>query len=364
VAAHDALDQLRLANEETVLRLSKAVEYRDPETGAHIERLSHFCAMLASRFGLEPDLTRVASRLHDVGKIAVADSILLKPGPLTPEERANMQRHAEIGYRILGGSRSHLLDRAAIIAWSHHERFDGSGYPRGLAGEEIPLIGRIAGVADVFDALITNRVYRAAISFEEAIAMLTAERGRHFDPTVLDAFIADPDEIEAIVARFDEPLQERVIPAEPLESGPMMTLQEAAATIGVTVGQLRRRADAGTIPSVRTEGGHRRFPVGAVKQLAADRRAKTRVRPVEPPSGPLPTLAEGLKVYGPELVAQAAASLYRSQSIGWLASEDAAGAVREWIDALTRASESGKYTGETAAQRRGRGRWPSARNVE
>jgi putative two-component system response regulator len=227
-AVHDALEQLRTANEETVLRLSKAVEYRDPETGTHIERMSHYCALLANGFGFDPDLVRVASRLHDVGKIAVPDSILLKPGPFTAEERSEMERHAELGHRMLRGSSIEVLELAATIAWTHHERFDGNGYPRGLVGEEIPLIGRIAGVADVFDALTTDRVYRPAISTEDAVATLAAERGRQFDPAVVDAFLGSFDEVRAILVRFAEQPLEPVEAADVATPAAFVTLQQGA----------------------------------------------------------------------------------------------------------------------------------------
>jgi putative two-component system response regulator len=141
--------------------------------------------------------------MHDVGKIAIPDSILLKPGLLTREEREVMKRHTVIGYQILCGSQAELLRLAAELAWTHHERFDGSGYPRGLHGEAIPLEGRIAAVADVFDALTTDRVYRRAIPVEEAIALMQAERGKHFDPAVLDLFMDSLSEVEEIRRQAD-----------------------------------------------------------------------------------------------------------------------------------------------------------------
>src|SRR5437899_1992894 len=130
-----------------------------------------------------------AAPLHDVGKVAIPDAILLKPGPLTPEERAIVETHAEEGHRLVRGSSSSILDMAATIALSHQEKWDGSGYPRGLKGEEIPIEGRIVAVADVFDALTSDRVYRKAFSVEDAIQMMREQRGRHFDPVLLDAFL-------------------------------------------------------------------------------------------------------------------------------------------------------------------------------
>jgi putative two-component system response regulator len=146
----------------------------------------------------------VASPMHDVGKVAVPDGVLLKPGPLTREERDIMESHAEVGRDILTGTASELLEFAAELAWTHHEWFDGSGYPRGLEGEDIPLGGRIAAVADVFDALTSDRPYRAAFSFETAVEMMRAERGTHFDPTVLDVCLDAIDEVSTIQVRYTD----------------------------------------------------------------------------------------------------------------------------------------------------------------
>lgn len=190
--------ELRTSREETIRRLSRAVEYRDEETGGHIERMSRYCGLLARRFDLDADSIVIASPMHDAGKIAVPDSILRKPGSLTPDERSEMQRHAEIGYRMLAGSGAELLELAATIAWTHHEKFDGTGYPRGLVAADIPLPGQIAAIADVFDALTTDRVYRPGFSPEEAVEIMRAERGKHFSPVLLDAFLANLDETEEI----------------------------------------------------------------------------------------------------------------------------------------------------------------------
>jgi putative two-component system response regulator len=184
--------------EETIHRLSSAAELRDVETGQHIERMSAYAAFLAEKVGLPPErvtLIRTASPMHDIGKIGIRDTVLLKPGQLTSEERAEMQRHAEIGYGILKDSETELLQLGALLALTHHERFDGSGYPNGLSGTEIPIEGRIAAVADVFDALTSDRVYRDALPADEAIDMMLQERGKHFDPDVLDAFVAHLDEV-------------------------------------------------------------------------------------------------------------------------------------------------------------------------
>jgi HD-GYP domain-containing protein (c-di-GMP phosphodiesterase class II) len=182
---------LEHSQEETIMRLSMAVERRDQETGDHIERMGRYCSLLASKLGWNDqrcELLRIAAPLHDVGKIAIPDAILLKPGALSPEERVEIERHAEIGHEILAGSDSPLLDLAARIALSHHEHWDGNGYPNGLVGEEIPIEGRMAAIADVFDALTSDRVYRPAMTVERALAIMSEGRGAHFDPTLLDTF--------------------------------------------------------------------------------------------------------------------------------------------------------------------------------
>jgi methanogenic corrinoid protein MtbC1 len=187
-----ALSELEIAQAETVQRLSMAVEFRDEDTGAHIERIGRLSVLLADAIGMDGQFCerlRHAAPLHDVGKVAIPDAILLKPGPLTPEERAIVETHAEEGHRLVRGSSSSILDMAATIALSHQEKWDGSGYPRGLKGEAIPIEGRIVAVADVFDALTSDRVYREAFSIDEAVQMMREQRGRHFDPVLLDAFM-------------------------------------------------------------------------------------------------------------------------------------------------------------------------------
>jgi methanogenic corrinoid protein MtbC1 len=187
-----ALTELEIAHAETVRRLSMAVEFRDEDTGAHIERIGRFSRLLAEQIGMEKEFCERlfhAAPLHDVGKVAIPDAILLKPGPLTPEERAIVETHAEEGYRLVAGSSSAILEMAATIALSHQEKWDGSGYPRGLAGEAIPIEGRIVAIADVFDALTSDRVYRKAFPVEKAVEIMLEERGSHFDPVLLDAFM-------------------------------------------------------------------------------------------------------------------------------------------------------------------------------
>ncbi|MEA2492473.1 MAG: hypothetical protein QOJ29_384 [Thermoleophilaceae bacterium] len=188
-----ALSGLTVANAELVRRLSKAVEFRDEDTGAHTQRIGRLAGALADAAGLDADFCeriRLAATLHDVGKVAVPDAVLLKPGKLDAAERTIIEQHAEQGYRLLRGSASLLLDLAASIAWTHHERWDGAGYPRGLAAEEIPVEGRLVAIADVFDALSNDRVYRKAFPLEKVLEIMREGRGTHFDPHLLDAFLA------------------------------------------------------------------------------------------------------------------------------------------------------------------------------
>jgi putative two-component system response regulator len=188
--------ELRSSQEETVYRLSMAAEFRDDETARHIERMSRYCGLLAELLDEDPErvrLIRLASQMHDVGKIGIPDSILLKPGPLTEEERVLMQQHAPFGGTILEGSSSPLLQLASTIALTHHERMDGRGYPNGLMGEEIPVEGRLAAIADVFDALTSHRVYRVAYPIGEAVDIMKSGRGTQFDAELLDLFLAKLD---------------------------------------------------------------------------------------------------------------------------------------------------------------------------
>ena len=191
--------------QETIFCLSRAAEYRDPETGAHIQRMSHYSRHIASRMGLpveQQDLLLEAAPMHDIGKVGIPDMILLKPGKLTPEEFAVMQQHSVIGYQVLNASQSPLLKVAAEIAHTHHEKYDGSGYPQGLAGEDIPLFGRIVAVADVFDALTSERPYKKAWDIDKARQLLLDGAGTHFDPVCVEAFFADWDGVMRIKNRF------------------------------------------------------------------------------------------------------------------------------------------------------------------
>lgn len=183
---------------EMLRRLSEVVGQRDLETGAHIRRIGSYSALLARVFGLDEAAVRaidLAAPMHDVGKVAIPDSILLKPGKLSPGEREVMRRHAQIGHDILANSGSPLLDLAAEIALTHHERVDGKGYPARLHGEQIPLAGRIVAIGDVFDALTSDRPYKARLPLERALEIMREGRGTHFDPVLLDCFIEHLDEV-------------------------------------------------------------------------------------------------------------------------------------------------------------------------
>ena len=200
-----AKQQLVYAQEETLRRLSRAAEFRDNETAEHIQRMSLYCVVIARRLDMsrqDCETLRLASLMHDVGKIVIPDAILLKPGKLDPDEFETMRRHSEIGHRILSGSHSPVLELAPTIALTHHEKVDGSGYPRNLAGADIPLEGRIAAVADVFDALTSERVYKSAIPVEEAIEIVIEGRGSHFDPPLVDHFLDAMDEVVEIRERY------------------------------------------------------------------------------------------------------------------------------------------------------------------
>ena len=193
------------AAEELVMRLSKAAEYRDPETGAHIERMARYSALIARRMGMDTeDVERLelAAPMHDVGKVGIPDMILLKPDRLSETEFSIMKQHAAYGWEILKDSSSRLVRLAAEIAKSHHEKFDGSGYPAGLAGEAIPVEGRIVAVADVFDALTSTRPYKTPWPVDKAVEFLKEQRGRHFDPVCVDSFLACMDDVMRIKAEF------------------------------------------------------------------------------------------------------------------------------------------------------------------
>jgi putative two-component system response regulator len=204
----EASDELDRSHEDMVRRLACAAEFRDPETAHHLERMSRYSSLLARALGWPEErceLLRLASPMHDIGKIGIPDDVLLKEGLFTPADRQVMAQHTVFGHRLLSGSRSPLLELAAEVALSHHERVDGTGYPSGLRGDEIPLAGRIVAIADVFDALTSRRRYKAALSVDQAVDIMLRERGTHFDAELLDLFVDHLDEIEVIRLRWAEP---------------------------------------------------------------------------------------------------------------------------------------------------------------
>ena len=198
---------LQKSEYESLEVLSKAAEYKDPETASHIARVSHYSKLLAKAYGLsakEQEVIYYAAPLHDIGKIGINDAILLKPGKLTQEEFAQMQEHSAIGAKILKKKENPYLQAGEIIALTHHEKYNGKGYPKGLQGKNIPLYGRIVAVADVFDALTSKRPYKEAWSFEKALNLLIEEKEKHFDPQVVEYFIENLEEVKKIYERFQE----------------------------------------------------------------------------------------------------------------------------------------------------------------
>lgn len=203
----DANVALEQVYRESIYRLAAAAEYRDEETGNHIRRMALYSRFIADGLGCDTDflnLMLLASPMHDVGKIGIPDAILLKPGRLTTEEFEKMKAHTLIGARILADSQSPLMRLAETIAKTHHERFDGTGYPYGLAGEDIPLSGRIVALADVFDALTSARVYKPAFSVEQALHIIREESPGHFDPSVLASFEARLDDVLVVRREFED----------------------------------------------------------------------------------------------------------------------------------------------------------------
>ena len=200
-----AYDRIEAASLDTIYRLSIASEYKDGDTGSHIKRMSHYCAALARRLGLDENTVTgilCAAPMHDLGKIGIPDKILSKPGKLDPVEREIMKLHTVIGAKILNRSDAEFIKLGGIIALSHHEKWDGSGYPNGLKGKAIPIAARITAISDVFDALTSKRPYKEPFSLEKSLVIIRGWRGTYFDPDVVDAFIAIQDEILSIKEEF------------------------------------------------------------------------------------------------------------------------------------------------------------------
>jgi PAS domain S-box-containing protein/putative nucleotidyltransferase with HDIG domain len=241
--------ELDHARAETLRQLAIAAEYRDDETYQHTERVGHIASRLALELGLpggQVTLLRHAAPLHDVGKLAIPDNILLKPGKLTAEEFDVMKTHAELGARLLSSGSSRVLQTAAVIAATHHERWDGKGYPKGLAGDAIPLVGRIVAVADVFDALTHDRPYKAAWSVERACAEIEHSAGSQFDPRVVVAFLALRPDLDTICDDVD---------SAPPSAGPSIFAGRPIAAIPRRRGDLLEHID---LHAPRAEPAQRR----------------------------------------------------------------------------------------------------------
>jgi response regulator RpfG family c-di-GMP phosphodiesterase len=248
--------ELRDAQREMVHRLAAAVEYRDPDTGRHIDRMSQLAYRLGRVAGMsrdEAELLRDASAMHDVGKVGLPDAILHKPGRLDPDEWDVMKRHTATGAAILGGSRSPLLQMAETIALTHHERWDGRGYPRGLAGVEIPLVGRICAICDVYDALLSKRPYKDSWSVEAALDEIETQAGRHFDPRLVALFLK-------LVDRSPQPLVDQLVDRSQQASAE----RSPRPRFGASVDEGTRRAGASVGVGVGVgHDGAAREPVGA-----------------------------------------------------------------------------------------------------
>ncbi len=200
-------EELRVTRLQVIQRLGRAAEYKDNETGTHVLRMSHYSRILARAYGLSEkaaDDILHAAPMHDIGKIGIADSILLKPGRLTEEEFDVMRTHPQIGADIIGEADSDLLKLAKSVALTHHEKWDGSGYPNGLKGEDIPIEGRIVAIADVFDALTSKRPYKEAWTVEKTLDLINAESGKHFDPDLVELLDKCLPEFLEIKARWQD----------------------------------------------------------------------------------------------------------------------------------------------------------------
>lgn len=194
-------EEIENTQKEIIFTLAETGEMRSKETGNHVKRVAEYSYVLALEYGftqVEAELLRNASPLHDIGKIAIADAILMKPGPLTDEERTAMMLHTELGYDMLSHSERSLLKAASIVAYQHHEKWDGSGYPQGLAGDAIHIYGRITAIADVFDALGCDRVYKKAWPAAKIDELFDAEKGKHFDPRLIEAYFNVKDRLYEI----------------------------------------------------------------------------------------------------------------------------------------------------------------------
>ncbi|MDD2368742.1 MAG: two-component system response regulator [Sulfuricurvum sp.] len=200
-------EEIVLTRMEVIRQLGRAAEFKDNETGTHILRMSAYAKLIAQKIGLDnarTELIYLSAPMHDIGKIGTPDAVLQKPGPLTPEEWEVIRKHPKQGADIIGNHHSLLLQTARVVSLTHHERFDGTGYPNGIKGYDIPLAGRIVAIADVFDALTSKRPYKDAWSIERAVEYLLAQKGKHFDGELVDTFLQHMDEIQAIMMQFKD----------------------------------------------------------------------------------------------------------------------------------------------------------------
>ncbi|MDA0158946.1 excisionase family DNA-binding protein [Solirubrobacter ginsenosidimutans] len=303
------------------------------EPRAHLQRISAYCIAICGPLGADPEVLAPAAWLHDLGMVAM--NVGVRPGPLTERERRELLTHPEIGHALLAGSSTPVLELASRIALTHHEHFDGGGYPRGIAAEEIPLAGRIVAVADAFDALVTNRVYRRAGSVAEAAGVLRAQRGQQFDPQVVDAFLDAMDAMRSVLTKYRA--GECGAPED------YVTVSTAASVLAIPPSRVRRWADEGRLEVTRTPGGHRRFRLDDVRRLAADERSFGLLRSIALPRAPLPKLAGVLRTFGGEITTATVAAVYGDEPPGWFATSKAQPALRAWRKTLLDASVSGDF---------------------
>lgn len=378
------LDEARI---EILERLALAAEFRDDGTHQHAQRVGRTAALLAWRLGWSEEkveLMRRAATLHDVGKLGIPDALLLKPAALTPAEYDAVKEHVHIGRRILSGSRSPLLRLAEEIAMTHHERWDGTGYPHGLVGAGISIWGRLVAVADTFDAVAHSRPYKDARPVGEAVAEIMRLSGECFDPEVVEAFagldheallgpITNPDvlPLEVVTEATDAVFRlSRVsTPADPTptsrrsENGhqpstmppakELLTLGQASDALNVSASTLKRWDDAGRIRAVRTPGGHRRFHVDEVRRVAQERGAATHsaVRALSPPARPLPGLGQMFETSGEDLLVTVTTALYEGEGQGWFATEEARPHLLRWQAELAGNCRDGRYSEAISATR-------------
>lgn len=198
-------EELKSSQMEMIFHLSNAAEFRDKDTANHLKRMSRYSALIAQEMGFDReyvDMLEAAAPMHDIGKLGVPDAVLLKPGPLTPEERKEMERHTVYGGKILSNSTSKLMKMAEVVALTHQEKYDGTGYPYQLKGEEIPIEGRVVALGDVFDALTSKRCYKPSFSFEKTLDIIKEGRGKHFDPNCVDALFKCLDKVKQVMEEY------------------------------------------------------------------------------------------------------------------------------------------------------------------